>query len=119
MQAGARAVARVVLMTIVRGDVFCVWDRALGWRNSRKCRPCVVLSLDGAGGVSVSARTTHPRDPRTVIASALVNPPFDLEGWLVVIPIQIADSDLLDHKGICPAQQLAALATAVMPRKSP
>lgn len=106
-------------MTIVRGDVYCVWDRALGWRSSRKCRPCVVFSLDGAGGVSVSPRTTHPRDRSTVIASALADPPFDCAGWLVVIPVPIGESDLLDHKGTCPARQLAAVAHAATPGARP
>jgi hypothetical protein len=102
-------------MTIVRGDVYCVWDRVLGWSSPRKCRPCVVLASDGAGGVSVIPRTTHPIDPRSVIESPLENPPFDRDGWFVVIPVPIGEGELMDHKGSCPVRQLAAIVAATRP----
>jgi hypothetical protein len=98
---------------VTPGTVYCVWDRSLQWRG-RKCRPCVVLATDGAGGVRVVPRTTHPRDPNTAIASALSAPPFDKAGWFVPVSIPILEADLLDHRGACPSAELATIRTAVL-----
>lgn len=100
---------------VASGDVYCVWDRVLGWRSRTKCRPCVVLAVDGAGGVSVVPRTTHPIDPGTAVASALADPPFDMNGWFVPVPVPIGETDLMDHKGTCPAVDLAAIAASLTP----
>jgi hypothetical protein len=96
---------------ITRGSVYCVWDRALQW-STPKCRPCVVLGTDGAGGVRVVPRTTRPRDPGAAIPSAVGLPAFDKAGWFVPVSIPILEGDLLDHRGTCPATELAAVAAA-------
>lgn len=98
----------------VHGEVFCVWDRTLGWRNTRKCRPCLIVSADGAGGVTVVPRTTRPRDPASAIASAAASPVFDIPGFFVPVEYPISASDLLDHRGACPAPQLVAVIRAVI-----
>jgi hypothetical protein len=97
----------------VHGAVYCVWDRTLGWRSPRKCRPCVIVSVDGMGGVTVVPRATHPRDPVAALPSAMAPPTFDRAGFFVPIEYPISTADLLDHRGMCPAADLAAVIMAI------
>lgn len=97
----------------VVGAVFCVWDRTLGWRSRRKCRPCVIVRTDGAGGVTVVPRATHPLDLASAVPSAVAPPAFDMPGFFVPIVYPLSERDLLDHRGACPAAQLGAIAGAL------
>src|SRR5437016_3609205 len=96
-----------------RGEVYCVWDRDLpGWKQTGKCRPCVILVRTGAGDVRVVPRTTHPRDLSRAIPSKL-DPPFDKAGWFVHVSVLIAESDLQEHRGLCDTRELAAVQAGV------
>src|SRR3989442_2753705 len=95
------------------GDVFCVSDRSIpGW-DSAKCRPCVVLSSDGAGALRVVPRTTHPRHRRDAVASRVHLPVFDRPGWFSPVTVLVVETDVVDYLGRCPKNELAALLEAV------
>src|SRR5712691_5274392 len=93
-----------------RGSVYCIRDNAIpGWDPSTKCRPCVVLGSDGAGNIRVVPRTTRPRSNQRGRPSEASTPVFDVAGFFAHHSYLVAETDVTDHRGMCPPDDLATL----------